>query len=175
MAKYSIAWMPGDGIGNDVMDAAKHRPRRHEARRRVRPVRYRLGILVQGRQRAPRPHRRRVAEDDVCPVRRDHQQAAGRRASRNVAGTQGQEALVLLARSSSSGRCSICTRTCGRAKAIPAIRSTIAARCNGNPTGGEVMIDQVVFRENTEGIVRRRRVSSAAAKQSTPPCAPIRR
>lgn len=23
MAKYSIAWMPGDGIGNDVMDAAK--------------------------------------------------------------------------------------------------------------------------------------------------------
>ena len=21
MAKYSIAWMPGDGIGNDVMDS----------------------------------------------------------------------------------------------------------------------------------------------------------
>ena len=23
MAKYSIAWMPGDGIGNDVMQAAR--------------------------------------------------------------------------------------------------------------------------------------------------------
>ena len=23
MAKYSIAWMPGDGIGNDVMEAAR--------------------------------------------------------------------------------------------------------------------------------------------------------
>ena len=23
MTKYRIAWMPGDGIGNDVMDAAK--------------------------------------------------------------------------------------------------------------------------------------------------------
>ena len=23
MAKYKIAWMPGDGVGNDVLDAAK--------------------------------------------------------------------------------------------------------------------------------------------------------
>ncbi len=23
MPKYKIAWMPGDGVGNDVMDAAK--------------------------------------------------------------------------------------------------------------------------------------------------------
>ena len=23
MAKYHIAWLPGDGVGNDVMDAAK--------------------------------------------------------------------------------------------------------------------------------------------------------
>ena len=23
MAKYKIAWMPGDGVGNDVMEAAK--------------------------------------------------------------------------------------------------------------------------------------------------------
>jgi len=23
MAKYKIAWLPGDGVGNDVMDAAK--------------------------------------------------------------------------------------------------------------------------------------------------------
>ncbi len=23
MAKYKIAWLPGDGVGNDVMDCAK--------------------------------------------------------------------------------------------------------------------------------------------------------
>ena len=23
MAKYKIAWMPGDGVGNDVMEAAR--------------------------------------------------------------------------------------------------------------------------------------------------------
>ena len=23
MAKYKIAWLPGDGVGNDVMEAAK--------------------------------------------------------------------------------------------------------------------------------------------------------
>ena len=23
MTKYHIAWLPGDGVGNDVMDAAK--------------------------------------------------------------------------------------------------------------------------------------------------------
>ena len=44
MAKYTIAWMPGDGIGNDVMDGGADRPRRDEARRRVHALRHRLGF-----------------------------------------------------------------------------------------------------------------------------------
>ena len=37
MAKYKIAWMPGDGVGNDVMEAKNahgRRPRAEEQRLR---------------------------------------------------------------------------------------------------------------------------------------------
>ena len=35
MAKYKIAWLPGDGVGIDVLDAAK-----------IVLDKYRMGILV---------------------------------------------------------------------------------------------------------------------------------
>jgi isocitrate/isopropylmalate dehydrogenase len=47
MAKYRIAWLPGDGVGNDVMEAA---------RLGIHPRRHRLGILAQRGQPLPRPH-----------------------------------------------------------------------------------------------------------------------
>jgi hypothetical protein len=56
MSKYSIAWMPGDGIGQDVMEAARIVLDAMKLRRRIHPLRHRLGVLVQGRQRPCRPH-----------------------------------------------------------------------------------------------------------------------
>ena len=48
MAKYKIAWMPGDGVGNDVMEATKIVLDKMAFGRRVRAGRHRLGVLVHG-------------------------------------------------------------------------------------------------------------------------------
>ena len=162
MAKYKIAWMPGDGIGNDVMDAARIVLDRHEARRRVRPLRHRLGILVQGRQRAARSHDESLqgttcglfgaitskpqdeAKEELAPELKDKKLVYFSpivEAAADVQPAHEHAAVQELSRQ-------------------PAELSRHAAIAN--PSGEEVLIDQVVFRENTEGIVRRRRVLSAA-------------
>ena len=58
MAKYKIAWMPGDGIGNDVMEATRIVLDAMKFDAEYVPVRYRVGVLVQGGQRPARPHDR---------------------------------------------------------------------------------------------------------------------
>ena len=90
MAKYKIAWMPGDGIGNDVMEATRIVLDAMKLRRRVRAGRHRVGVLVQGGQPAARPLHRGPQELHAAPLRRDHEQAAGRREAGARAGAQGQ-------------------------------------------------------------------------------------
>ncbi len=55
MANYRIAWMPGDGIGNDCHGGDAPRARRVALRRDVHPRGHRLGVLV---PRGRRPARR---------------------------------------------------------------------------------------------------------------------
>jgi hypothetical protein len=72
MSKYRIAWMPGDGVGVDVMDAAQIK-----ARRRICPRRHRLGILVQGRRSAPGKDDCLVGRLHLRIVRRHHLKTHG--------------------------------------------------------------------------------------------------
>ena len=45
--KYKIAWLPGEGIGVDVLDRPD-RARQAAAGRRIPAWGYRVGVLVQG-------------------------------------------------------------------------------------------------------------------------------
>ena len=56
MPKYKIAWMPGDGVGVDVMEATRVVLDAMQFDARVHPRRHRLGVLVQGRQSASGSH-----------------------------------------------------------------------------------------------------------------------
>ena len=82
MSKYGIAWLPGDGIGNDVMEAARivldsveldadyvhdhrdceDRSRRRQARAGVRAVGLRLRLRGPGAERARGLDRQNVAK-----------------------------------------------------------------------------------------------------------------
>ncbi len=56
MKTYRIGWLPGDGVGKEVMEATTHRARPRRVRRRVRARGHRLGVLVRG-GRMPCPPR----------------------------------------------------------------------------------------------------------------------
>ncbi len=90
MSKYRIAWLPGDGIGIEVMDAAAHRARCAGVRRRVRPRRHRLGLLVRRGRCLPPAHDRPAEERRRRDVRRDHLEAGQGRRGRARARPAGQ-------------------------------------------------------------------------------------
>jgi len=52
MPKYKIAWLPGDGVGNDVMEAAKIVLDRMSFDAEYIHGGYRLGILESGSEPA---------------------------------------------------------------------------------------------------------------------------
>jgi isocitrate/isopropylmalate dehydrogenase len=54
MAKYKIAWMPGDGVGVDVMDGARIVLDAMKFDAEYVPCRHRVGVLAQRGQRAAR-------------------------------------------------------------------------------------------------------------------------
>ena len=95
--KYKIAWLPGDGIGIEVLEAAQDRPGQAAARRRVHPRRHRLGVLVQGGRCLPAAHHRPAQERRRRHVRRHHLQAGQGGRGRAGARAEGQGAGLPLA------------------------------------------------------------------------------
>ena len=75
MAKYRIAWLPGDGIGVDVMEAAKIVLDRIGLDAEYHPRGHRLGILARRGRCVSRPHNRAPEERRCRHVRRHHVQA----------------------------------------------------------------------------------------------------
>ena len=75
MTQYRIAWLPGDGIGKDVMDAARLVLDAIRLEADYVPWGHRLGLLVPGGRRPARPHRRAADERARGDVRGHHLQA----------------------------------------------------------------------------------------------------
>ena len=72
--KYRIAWLPGDGVGVDVLEATKIVLDKIKIKCRVYPWRYWLGILVQRRGRLPSSNHRSFEAGRRCNVWRYHVQ-----------------------------------------------------------------------------------------------------
>ena len=58
MAKYRIAWLPGDGIGQDVLEAADIVLKKLALDAELHPRRHRLGVLVHGGRSLSAAHNR---------------------------------------------------------------------------------------------------------------------
>ncbi len=90
MAKYKIAWMPGDGVGHDVMEAARLVLDRLKLDAEYVPCD--IGWEFWCKEGNALPDRTvKVPEgNDLRPVRRDHQQTAGQSQTGTGSGTSGQ-------------------------------------------------------------------------------------
>jgi hypothetical protein len=137
---YRIAWLPGDGIGPEVCDAARTGPGRGRIRGRIHSRRHRLGVLAQGGRGPARAHRRAVALHRLRVLRRHHVEARQRRGARTAAHLQGQGAELLQPHRPHAP------------DAGPVRLPAALPGVPGNPLNYRDDIDLVVFRENTEGM-----------------------
>ena len=141
MKRHRIAWLPGDGIGVEVLEAA-------------RIVLDAVGFdadYVHGDigwefwcgegDAFPGAHHRAAEERRRRHVRRDHLQAGQGRRGGAGARAAGQGPASTARRSCACGSCSTSTSACAPARPIP-----------GNPLNFKEGIDLVVFRENTEDL-----------------------
>ena len=74
-SKYKIAWLPGDGIGVDVLEATRIVLDKIKVERRLHPRRHRLGVLAQGGRCSTNPDYRAAQECGRGYVWSDHVQA----------------------------------------------------------------------------------------------------
>ena len=141
MAKYKIAWMPGDGVGNDVMDAAKIVLDALNFDAEYVPAD--IGWEFWCKEGNPLPDRTIEISQEygLCPVRRDHLQAARRGQRRTRPRAPGQGAQLLQPHRQASPALQ------------PAHKPSPVQGLPRQPA--ELLgddIDLVVFRENTEGM-----------------------
>ena len=73
--KYRIAWLPGDGVGVDVLDAARIVLDALKLDAEYIHGGYRLGVLAQGGRCPAAAHHRPAQERERGHVRRHHIQA----------------------------------------------------------------------------------------------------
>ena len=83
MAKYRIAWMPGDGVGNDVMEATRIVLDRMKFDAEYVPCD--IGWEFWCKEGNALPDRTvKALKDTTCAsLRRDHEQTAGSKRRRN--------------------------------------------------------------------------------------------
>jgi 3-isopropylmalate dehydrogenase len=150
MAKYRIAWMPGDGIGNDVMEAT--RIVLDAMRFDAEYVPADIGWEFWCKEGNPLPDRSiEVLKSSTCalfgaitskPQDDAKQELAPELKSKNLVYFSPIVRLRQLFNLHTN------MRPC---KSYPGNPLNYRGTAIANPSGGEVAIDQVVFRENTEG------------------------
>ena len=144
--------MPGDGVGNDVMEATRIVLDRMNFDAEYVPCD--IGWEFWCKEGNALPDRTvKALKETTCGLfgaitSKPHYGSERRIERRNCKGKD----WFIFRRSSGCVRCSISTPTCGHVKVIPAIRSISAVTRSRIPSGEDVPIDQVVFRENTEGM-----------------------
>ncbi len=141
MAKHTIGWLPGDGIGIEVLAAARVVLDRLGLDADYRRGRHRLGVLAARRGRFPSEDDRPSGERGCRHVRGHHLQAGQDRGGRAGARPCRARAWSTARPSCGCASCSTSTSACGPCKAYPS-----------NPLNYKEGIDLVVFRENTEDL-----------------------
>lgn len=150
MAKYSIAWMPGDGIGNDVMEATRIVLDTMKLDAEYVPCD--IGWEFWCKEGNPLPDRSiKVLNSTTCGLFGAITSKPQDEAKEELAPELKSKGLVYfspIVKLRQMFNLHTNMRPCKSYLGNPLnYRGTAIA----NPSGGDVMIDQVVFRENTEG------------------------
>jgi 3-isopropylmalate dehydrogenase len=150
MAKYRIAWMPGDGIGNDVMEAT--RLVLDAMKFDAEYVHADIGWEFWCKEGNPLPDRSiEVLKSSTCALFGAITSKPQDDAKAELAPELKDKKLVYfspIVRLRQLFNLHTNMRPC---KSYPGNPLNYRGTAIGNPGGGEVPIDQVVFRENTEG------------------------
>jgi isocitrate/isopropylmalate dehydrogenase len=150
MAKYAIAWMPGDGIGNDVMDATKIVLDAMKLDAEYVPCD--IGWELWCKEGNPLPERTVAAlPKTTCALfgaitSKPADDAAQELAPELKGKGLSYSSPIVKLRQMFNLHTNM--RPC---KSYPGNPLNYRGTALANPSGAEVMIDQVVFRENTEG------------------------
>ena len=141
MSKYKIAWLPGDGIGKEVMEAT--RIVLDKVKLDAGYIHGDIGWEFWCKEGDALPQRTvELLRNVRCRnVRCDYVEACERPPRLSWYPNSGAKGSSTAPRSCGCDRCSTFTTACGRAKAYP-----------GNPLNFKEGIDLVVFRENTEDL-----------------------
>src|SRR5262245_53522169 len=150
MPKYSIAWMPGDGIGNDVMEAT--RLVLDAMKLDAEDIPCDIGWEFWCKEGNPLPDRSvKVLQNTTCglfgAITSKPQDEAKEELSPELKG-KGLVYFSPIVKLRQMFNLHTNMRPC---KSYPGNPLNYRGTAIANPSGGEVAIDQVVFRENTEG------------------------
>ena len=151
MSKYKIAWMPGDGVGNDVMEAARIVLDRLKLDAEYVPCD--IGWDFWCKEGNALPDRTvKALKETTCGLfgaitSKPQERSEGRIGS----GTEGQGAGLLLAHRRAAPDVQPPHQHAAVQK-LPGNPLNFRGNKITNPSGEDVPIDQVVFRENTEGM-----------------------
>jgi isocitrate/isopropylmalate dehydrogenase len=150
MAKYSIAWMPGDGIGNDVMDAA--RLVLDAMKLDAEYIHTDIGWDFWCKEGNPLPDRSiKTLQSTTCglfgAITSKPQDEAKDELIPELKG-KGLVYFSPIVKLRQLFNLHTNMRPC---KSYPGNPLNYRGTAIGNPSGADVPIDQVVFRENTEG------------------------
>jgi isocitrate/isopropylmalate dehydrogenase len=150
MAKYSIAWMPGDGIGNDVMDAA--RLVLDAMKLDAEYIHTDIGWDFWCKEGNPLPDRSiKILQSTTCglfgAITSKPQDEAKDELIPELKG-KGLVYFSPIVKLRQLFNLHTNMRPC---KSYPGNPLNYRGTAIGNPSGADVPIDQVVFRENTEG------------------------
>ena len=150
MSKYSIAWMPGDGIGNDVMEATRIVLDTMKLDAEYVPCD--IGWEFWCKEGNPLPDRSiKVLNSTTCglfgAITSKPQDEAKEELSPELKG-KGLVYFSPIVKLRQMFNLHTNIRPC---KSYPGNPLNYRGTAIANPSGGDVMIDQVVFRENTEG------------------------
>ncbi len=151
MAKYSIAWMPGDGIGNDVMDAT--RIVLDAMRLDAEYVPCDIGWDFWCREGNALPDRTvKALQGTTCGLFGAITSKPQDDAREELAPELKSKGLVYFSPIVKLRQMFNLHTNMRPCKSYPGNPLNYRGTALANPSGGELLIDQVIFRENTEGM-----------------------
>jgi len=151
MAKYRIAWMPGDGVGHDVMEAARLVLDRMKLDAEYVPCDIGWEFCARKATRCPIVRLRRLRKQPADSSARSRASRKVKRRKELAPELKGQRpgyfSPIVGLRQMFNLHTNM--RPCKSYHGNP---SKLSRNNITNPSGEDVHIDQVVFRENTEGM-----------------------
>ena len=153
MAKYKIAWMPGDGVGNDVMEAARLVLDRLKLDAEYVPCD--IGWEFWCKEGNALPDRTvKALKETTCGLFGAITSKPQSEAKEELAPELKDKGLVYFSPIVGLRQMFNLHTNMRPCKSYPGNPLNFAGNKITNPSGEDVPIDQVVFRENTEGIRR---------------------